>query len=91
MMIVRIKGKTDAKTLKNVREGIKEQVGEGLIVHDDLMEITLVDEKNGKVHYTCERCGTTYHYSCEINKTTCSHCGNSTFDITRGSQKKVDE
>ncbi len=44
MMIVRIKTVVDIKTQENVRERIKEQISEGLIVHDDTIEILFVED-----------------------------------------------
>ncbi|WP_200416294.1 hypothetical protein [Virgibacillus salexigens] len=49
MMIVRIKTLADTKTQEKVRERIKQQIEEGLIVHDDTIEITFAD--------VCSNCG----------------------------------
>lgn len=49
MMIVRIKTVADIKTQENVRNRIKQQIEEGLIVHDDTIEITFAD--------VCSNCG----------------------------------
>lgn len=44
MMIVRIKTPTDADTQNLVRERIKQQISEGLVVHDNSVEITFADD-----------------------------------------------
>lgn len=52
MMIVRIKGTASVETQNKVRERIKKQIAEGLIVHDDMLEITFADDM-------CTECGST--------------------------------
>lgn len=52
LMIVRIKNVSDVDTQEKVRERIKEQMKEGLIVHDDTIEIIFADEM-------CLECGST--------------------------------
>lgn len=52
MMIVRIKGTASVDTQNLVRERIKQQISEGLVVHDDFLEITFADDM-------CTECGNT--------------------------------
>lgn len=49
-MIVRIKTVANTEVQNKVRERIKEQMKEGLIVHDDNIEITFADNM-------CTQCG----------------------------------
>ncbi|WP_040981068.1 hypothetical protein [Oceanobacillus jeddahense] len=44
MMIVRVKTNAGAETLERIREKVKKQISEGLIVHDNLLEITFADD-----------------------------------------------
>jgi len=50
LLIIRIKAVVDIKTQEKVRERIKKQIAEGLIVHDDTVEITIADDM-------CTECG----------------------------------
>jgi len=52
MMIVRVKTNASAETLERIREKMKKQISEGLIVHDNLLEITFADDM-------CAECGST--------------------------------
>lgn len=84
MMIVRIKTVANTDTQEKVRKRIKEQIAEGLIVHDDTIEIMFVDD-------ICPNCfGTNLK---EINAyanngvvvestTICEYCGFVTKGIT---------
>ncbi|RST59702.1 hypothetical protein D5F11_011410 [Siminovitchia terrae] len=50
MLIVRLKGVFNSEVHDRVRENIKQQISEGLIVHDDAIEITFADDM-------CLECG----------------------------------
>lgn len=78
MMIVRIKTVADARVQEKVRERIKKQMKEGLIVHDDTIEITFADSM-------CTQCGSTDLEEIKAHNgdgvilgylRTCNGCGN---------------
>ncbi len=50
MLIIRVKGTVPHEKMEKIRSNIKRQISEGLIVHDDSIEITIVDDM-------CPECG----------------------------------
>lgn len=50
MLIIRVKGTVPYEKMEKMRSDIKRQISEGFIVHDDSIEITIVNDM-------CSECG----------------------------------